>query len=55
MGVVIVEGRRAVLGVNLGRPIVTMEPLLRSCVEVHIVIELAFGVVSGGPSIDVLT
>jgi len=53
MGVVIVEGKVAVLGVYLGRPIVTMGHLLRSCVKVHEPIELSFGVVSGvGSGID---
>ena len=33
--------------VNLGRPIVTNGTLLHSCVEVHELIELSFGVVSG--------
>jgi len=46
---------RAVLGVNLGRPIVTMGTLLHRCVEVRTVIKLLFGVVSGvGPVIHVL-
>jgi len=55
MGVVIIEGEGAVLGVNLGRPIVTKGAFLRSCVEVRTAIKLAFGVVSGmGPGIDVL-
>jgi len=55
MGVVIVEGEGAVLGVNLGRPIVTNRALLRSCAEVHAAIELSFGVVSGDtPGIHVL-
>ena len=41
--------------VNLGRPIVTNGPLLRSCAEVHEAIKLSFGKVSGvGPAIDVL-
>jgi len=35
----------AVLGVNLGRPIVTNGSLLRSCVKVHEPIELSFVVV----------
>jgi len=53
--VVVVEGEGTVLGVNLGRPIVTTGALLRSCAEMHIAIELSFGVVSGvGPGIDVL-
>jgi len=37
----------AVLGVNLGRPVVIIGPLLRSCAEVREPIELSFGVVSG--------
>jgi len=32
-----------VLGVNLGRPVVTNEPLLHSCVEVREPIEPSFG------------
>jgi len=46
-GVVIVEGKEAVLGVNLGHPIVTSGTLLHSCVEVREPIELSFGVMSG--------
>jgi len=41
------RGGRAVLGVNLVRPIVTNGTLLHSCVEVRERIELSFGVVSG--------
>jgi len=47
---VIIEGKGAVLatfGVNLRHLIVTNGDLLRRCVEVRIVIELSFGVVSG--------
>jgi len=52
-GVVIIRAEGAVLGVNVGRPIVTSGPLLHSCVEVHEPIELSFGMVSGvGPGID---
>ena len=40
---------------DLWRPIVTKGELLHRCVEVRIVIELSFGVVSGvGPGIHVL-
>jgi len=53
--VVIAKGDGKVLGVNLGRPIVTNGNLLRSCVEVRAAIELSFGAVSGvGPGIYVL-
>ena len=52
---VIVEGKGAVLGVNLGRPIVTTGTLSRSCAEVCAAIELSFGVVSEvTPGIHVL-
>jgi len=46
---------KAVLGVNVGHPIVTNGgPLLHSCVKVREPIELSFGVVSGvSPVIDV--
>jgi len=61
MGVLLVYGDgdhqkgRAVLGVNLGRPIVTNGDLLCSYVEVGEPIELSFGVVSGvSPGIGVL-
>jgi len=54
MGVVIV-GEWAVLGVNLGRSIVTKGTLLCSCAEVRQPIALSFGVMSGlGPGIHVL-
>ena len=43
---VIVKGEGAVLGVNLGHPIITNGELFRSCAEVCAVIELSFGVVS---------
>jgi len=42
--------RKTVLGLNLGRPIVTNGTLLRCCAEVCEPIELSFGM---GPSIDV--
>ena len=44
---VIVEGERSVLGVNLGHPIVTSGAFLHSCAEVQELIKLLFGVVSG--------
>jgi len=49
--VLILEGEGAVLGVNLGHPIVTNWALLHSCAEVRTAIELVFGV---GLGIDVL-
>ena len=53
-GVVIIRAEGAVLGVNVGRPIVTSGPLLHSCVEMREPIELLFGVVSWvGPGIGV--
>jgi len=45
-GVVIVEGKGAVLGVNVGRPIVAMGTSLHSCAEVRELIKLFFGMVS---------
>ena len=47
MGVVIIRGERAFLGVNLGHPIATNGTLLHSCAEVCEPIKLLFGVVSG--------
>ena len=41
--------------VNLWRPVITIGELLRRCVEVHIAIEVSFGVVSEvGPGIHML-
>ena len=54
MGVVIIGEEGAVLGVTLGRPIITNGALLHSCAEVCELIKLLFGALSGvGPGIDV--
>jgi len=43
-----------ILGVNVGRPIITNGVCIASCVEVRKPIELLFGLVSGmGPGVDV--
>ena len=47
LGVVIVETEGAVWGANLGHLIVINGSLLCNCAEVHELIELLFGMVSG--------
>ena len=47
--------RRGNFGVHMGRPIVTMGTLLRTCAKVREAIEMPFGAVSGiGPGIGIL-